>query len=36
MIEQYLSQTNESATVAKIKKISHLNKALEKATPCPK
>ena len=28
MIRQYLPQTNESATVAKSKKISHLNKAL--------
>jgi hypothetical protein len=28
MIEQYLPQTNESATVAKSKKISHLNNAL--------
>ena len=29
MIEQYLPQTNESATVAKSKNISHLNKAIE-------
>jgi len=28
MIRQYLPQTNESATVAKSKKFSHLNKAL--------
>ena len=28
MIEQCLPQTNESATVAKSKNISHLNKAL--------
>jgi len=27
MIGQYLPQTNESATVAKYKKFSHLNKA---------
>jgi hypothetical protein len=30
MIEQYLPQTNESATVAKSKKIRELNQALER------
>jgi len=33
MIEQYLPQTNESATVAKSKIFSHLNKALHIVQP---
>jgi len=36
MIEQYLLQINESATVAKSKKFSHLNKALVKQTERPR